>query len=304
MTNKRLVVGTRGSRLALIQTNLVVTALHEKFPDLNVVTKIIVTKGDKNLSPIPLDTIGKTWFTEEIETALSARVIDFAVHSLKDLPPDLPQGLVSLPVLKRDDPRDVLVAKNVGSLKDLPKGAIVGTDSIRRRAQLLHHRSDLIVTSVRGNVETRLEKLHSDNYDAIVLASAGLSRLGLSDKITQYFSPSEFVPATGQAVLAAEFRQEDNKIRDILLALQDENTVLSCRAEQLFSSIIGGGCKLPVGCYVEVKNTKVNIFGTVGSMDAKNTVLKSVSGPKSDILKLIESLANELLADGVRAGWQ
>lgn len=303
MAINKLTIGTRGSKLALVQTELVVQALKAKNPSLEITTKIIVTKGDKNHSPIPLDTVGKAWFTKEIEDALLSGEIDLAIHSLKDLPPEVPDGLRTTPVLERDDPRDVLVAKTAANLRDLPKGAVVGTDSIRRKAQLLHYRPDLVVKSIRGNVDSRLQKLTDENYDGVVLAAAGLSRLDRLDRITQYFTPEEFVPAAGQAVLAAEARHEDHEIWKLLKQIQDATTLLACQAEQAFTSVIGGGCKLPVGCYVEITGNKAVVYGMVGSMDAKNTTTKSVSGPRSEVVELAKQLAEQLMGESARQGW-
>jgi hydroxymethylbilane synthase len=207
----RLTIGTRGSKLALIQTELVAAALKQAHPRLEVGIKIIATKGDTNQAPIPLDTVGKAWFTAEIEQALQSGDIDIAVHSLKDLPPELCPGLISLPVLERADPRDVLVSKAAVPLAALPRGAVVGTDSLRRKAALLLERPDLRVESVRGNVQTRLRKLHEQPYDAIVLAAAGLERLGDLTLVTEFLEPSRFVPAIGQGVLATAPGHHDRR---------------------------------------------------------------------------------------------
>ncbi len=303
MSTAKITIGTRGSRLALMQANLVAQALKSQNPKLNISIKIIVTKGDKDHSPIPLDSVGKAWFTKEIEDALMQGEIDLAIHSLKDLPPEPPEDLRTTVVLERDDPRDVLVSKVASSLASLPINAVVGTDSIRRKAQLLYHRPDLRVKSIRGNVDSRLEKLETEDYDAIVLAAAGLTRLGLTQHITQYFTPGEFVPASGQAVLAAEIRQDDVEIWELLSGIQDSDTVLACQAEQVFARIIGGGCKLPVGCYAQIQGDKVTVYGMVGSMDAKHTVMKSVQGSKSDGVKITTKLAKELLGESVRQDW-
>ena len=303
MNLPQIVIGTRGSRLALVQADLVVRALQAKRPQCQVTVKTIVTKGDKNHSPIPLDTVGKAWFTKEIEDALLRHEIDLAVHSLKDFPPETTTGLYLIPILARDDPRDVLVAKDGSSLNDLPRGAVVGTDSLRRKSQLLYHRSDLNVKSIRGNVDSRLQKLETDGYDAVVLAAAGLLRLGLADRVTQYFAPGEFVPAAGQAVLAAEIRDDDAVLRSLLQELQDPDTALACRAERAFTDLIGGGCKLPVGCFALLAGSQATIFGTVGSMDAKKAEIKSIAGPRADAVTLASALANELLHESARAGW-
>ena len=297
MAISKLRIGTRGSQLALIQTEMVAAALKARNPGLSCEIKIIITKGDKDLAPIPLDTIGKAWFTKEIEQAILSDEVDLAVHSLKDLPPERPKGLRYAPVLEREDPRDVLVTKTKAKLADLLPNAVIGTDSLRRKAELLHRRPDLIVKSVRGNVETRLSKLKTGDYDGLMLASAGLSRLGLLDQVTEFLDPSEYVPAIGQGVLAVEARQNDVELWDLIRFIQDKLTVLVVKAEQAFSQVIGGGCKLPIGCYVRLEAGKAFIHGMVGSMDAMEVVVKSVSGSEADAVMLAKKLAKDLLKE-------
>ncbi len=283
--------------MALRQTGFVVDALRALSPGLKIDTKIITTKGDVDQAPIPLDEIGKTWFTAEIEQALQSGEIDVAVHSLKDLPPELPAGLSAAPVLERADPRDVLVATKASSLAGLPQGAVVGTDSLRRKALLLQHRPDLIVKSVRGNVGTRLKKLHAGQYDALVLAAAGLERLGMLDVITEYFDPTYFVPAIGQGVLAAEARSDNAALWRILRGIQHEPTQAVVAAEQAFSQVVGGGCKLPVGCYVQLEAKLARIHGMVGSNDAAKVSVASCQGPAAQAVALASDLARQLLAE-------
>ena len=296
---KSLTIGTRGSALALKQTELVIKALEANYPALQITTKIITTKGDKNLSPIPLDTIGKAWFTEELEEALLSGEIDLAVHSLKDLPPETPKGLATTAVLKREDARDVLISRSNVGLDQLPKGAIVGTDSIRRKAELLHRRPDLIIKSVRGNVDTRLCKLQQKDYDALMLAAAGLSRLGKIDAVTQYLDPNEFVPAIGQGVLAAEARVDHTELWQLIKSIQDPETLEIVKAEQMFSKVVGGGCKLPVGCYAYFEGEEVTLHAMVGSMDALKMVTKSAKGPRANAVSLAKQLAKDLLREDI-----
>ena len=301
MVIHKLTIGTRGSRLALKQTDLAVQALKSQNPLLEINIKTIVTKGDKNQSPIPLDTIGKAWFTEEIEQALLSGEIDLAVHSLKDLPPEVPKGLLTAAILERDDPRDVLVAKSATSLAQLPKDAIIGTDSIRRKAELLRYRPDLVVKSVRGNVDTRLNKLQVENYDALIIAAAGLSRLDLLQVVTEFLDPSDFVPAVGQGVIAVEACQDQPDLWRLIKKIQDEPTLVAVAAEQMFSQVIGGGCKLPVGCYARLEAGMVFIHGMLGSIDALTIVTRSVSGPEARAISLAEQLAKDLLKDFIVA---
>lgn len=298
---RNLIIGTRGSQMALTQTEIVRQALLKRNPDLTIETKVITTKGDRNMSPIPLDGVGKNWFTKEIEVALLSGDIDLAVHSLKDLAPEQPDGLTIWPVLKRDDARDALVPCEPGTkLADMPQGAIIGTDSLRRKANLLHLRPDLVIRSIRGNVQTRLTKLRSEGYDAVVLAAAGLERVGEQNSISEYFEPSEFVPAVGQGVLAVEVRTDDRELSAIITALQDAITVKAVAAEQVFSEAIGGGCKLPVGCYVEFDDVgHVTIYGLLGSDDATQATILSVSGSADKSQQLARDLASQLLKLGL-----
>ncbi len=293
---KRIVIGTRGSRLAVIQAELVAAALRQLDPTIIVKLKTIVTTGDKNSAPIPLDTVGKAWFTAEIEEALAAGSIDLAVHSLKDVPPEVPSGLMHVPVLERADPRDVLVSTPGQTLATLPPHSVVGTDSLRRQALVLHRRPDLKVESARGNVETRLRKLQAGDFDAIILAAAGLDRLGRTDVITEYLDPSWFVPAAGQGVLSAELKSTNKELMAMIKQLRHAPTLAAVQAEQAFAKVVGGGCKLPVGCYAELKETEVNLYAVIGERDGRSAELASVSGPAEDGIKLAETLARQLNA--------
>lgn len=298
---RHLIIGTRGSRLALIQTGLVADALRKLDPKLAIKVKTIVTKGDTNTAPIPLDTIGKAWFTAEIEQALTNGEIDLAVHSLKDIPPEAPAGLVHLPVLERADPRDVLVSKTGAKLAGLPHGALIGTDSLRRTALLLHYRTDLRVESVRGNVETRLRKLETDAYDAIILAAAGLERLGRLHEVTEFLDPATFVPATGQGVLSVEIAAGNQQLLDLVKQLQHAPTLAAVEAEQAFTGIIGGGCKLPIGCYANISHNWISINAVIGSGDARTATIDSTEGPAAQAVALAQTLAHQLRAAEMKA---
>lgn len=293
----KIILGTRGSKLSLVQTDLVIEALKREQPDIEIEKKIITTKGDLNQSPIPLDTVGKAWFTGEIEQALSSGAIDIAVHSLKDLPPDIAEGSEITVVLKRGDPADVLVSKNGEKLSGLKKAAVIGTDSIRRKAMLLAERPDLIVKSVRGNVDTRLKKLESEDYDAIVIAAAGLQRLGIADRITERFDPTKFIPAPGQAALAVQSKVSRIDIHNLVSAIVHSPTVSATRIEEAFSKAVGGGCKLPIGCYAEVDQDRVSIYAFLGNSDGTRVARRSSSGDLSDGMKLAAALAAECLED-------
>ncbi|HEY4160751.1 MAG TPA: hydroxymethylbilane synthase [Candidatus Saccharimonadales bacterium] len=291
---KQLTAGTRGSPMALTQTGRVIAQLTKRHPELMVTTKTITTKGDVDDTPIPLDTVGKAWFTKEIEQELLDKNIDFAVHSLKDVPPELPPGLTVLPILPRDDPRDGLVATAATTLATLPKGATVGTDSLRRKALLLQERPDLNVQSIRGNANTRLQKLEAGDFDALVMAVAGLERIGRIEMVVEYLDPTTFVPSIGQGALAVEVRTERTDLTALFKELQDEACVQATAAEQAFAEVIGGGCKLPVACYVRIEAGTAHAYGMVGSMDASKCVVASLRGSAAEASALARQLARKL----------
>ena len=290
--SRSITIGTRGSTLAIMQTNLVVTALRAIEPSLDIHIKKILTKGDTNQSPIPLDTIGKAWFTAEIEESLLKSEIDLAIHSLKDLPPDNPIELAVLPVMERADPSDVLVSKKNISFKTLTRGAIIGTDSSRRAAQLIESRPDILVKSIRGNIDTRLRKLREEEYDGIVIAAAGLLRLGLQSEITETFDPCTFIPAPGQGILAAEIRTNNNEMRRLLERIVHTPTDLAASAERAFSRAVGGGCKLPVGCFAKIRDNNIELFGMA---EHNGTIVRdSITGESSKAVSLAQKLAQKL----------
>lgn len=292
----KITIGTRGSDLALIQTEIVKNNLLAIDPTLEINVSIIKTKGDKNMSPIPLDTVGKGWFTKEIEKALLDKTIDLAVHSLKDMPEELPNGLAITAITKREDPRDVLVSRDKHTLADLPSGAIIGTDSSRRRLQVLHLRSDLHVASVRGNVNTRLNKLNEGNYDALVLAAAGLKRLGKDNVITQYFDPTAFIPAPGQGALAIETRKSDSILTAFLSNIIDKPTEIATNAERAFAAATGGGCKLPVGAYAVCNGDTCKLYGMLASLDGSQYIVDAIEGPCDEAVTMGEKLAKKIVA--------
>lgn len=291
----KITIGTRGSDLAIIQTEIVKAAILAIDSDIQIDISIIKTEGDKNMSPIPLDTVGKGWFTKEIEKTLLDGSIDLAVHSLKDLPEELPEGLGIAAITKRGDVRDVLVSKNRVKLADLPAGAIIGTDSSRRRLQVLHLRNDLQVESVRGNVNTRLKKLHQGNYDALVLAAAGLQRLNMEKEITEYFDPTTFIPAPGQGALAVETRINDTALNNFLDKINHIPTTTATKAERAFAAAIGGGCKLPVGAYAICQNDRFTLYGMMASLDGTTYVIDQTNGPCVEAKALSKALANKIL---------
>tara|TARA_A100001015_G_scaffold306951_1_gene402049 strand:- start:338 stop:1222 length:885 start_codon:yes stop_codon:yes gene_type:complete len=257
----KIIIGTRGSELALRQAEIVRHAIEKYQPNVAIEIKIIKTEGDSNQNPIPLYTVGKGWFTKEIEKELLAQTIDLAAHSLKDLPEVLPPGLCISAYLDREDSRDVLVSKENKTLGELAKGAIVGTDSIRRKVQILALRDDLVVESIRGNVLTRIEKLDAGMYDAVVLAYAGIKRLGIEDRINQYFSSNEVMPAPGQGILVIETREGDTTLNTLMQEIGNSEATYAAIAERSFSHALGGGCKMPVGACAKLKGDTLILEG-------------------------------------------
>lgn len=291
----KLIIGTRGSQLSLTQTTIIKNQLLNVNPHVQIAVKIIITKGDKNMNPIPLDTVGKGWFTKELDNELFSGTIDVAVHSLKDLPETLPPGLIIAGIPEREDPRDVLVSKDTMSLEDLRTGAIIGTDSIRRKIQILHKRKDLVVKSLRGNVNSRMTKLEKEDYDGIILAAAGLKRLGLESKITQYFEPIDIIPSPGQGALAIVVKKENKNVLRLVENLNHYPTVIATQAERAFSRAVEGGCKTPTGAYAVCEEEKLTLYGMIGSLDGLHIIKESIRGDCSDSKTLGMRLAKQLL---------
>ncbi|MBZ4646439.1 MAG: hydroxymethylbilane synthase [Petroclostridium sp.] len=259
MKNK-LVIGSRGSELALKQTEWVITKLKENFPEMEYQIKVIKTKGDRILD-VTLNKIGgKGLFVKEIEQELLQGSIDMAVHSMKDVPTEIPDELEIGAVSQREDPRDVLVSREGRDLYSLPAGAVVGTSSLRRQVQILRLRPDLNIVPLRGNILTRLNKVKTE-FDAIVLAAAGLKRAGLEANITQYFAPTEFVPAVGQGILGIEIRKNDNISQEILKCLHNPQAFTCIQAERAFLTRLNGGCHVPIGAYAWMEGEKLKMYG-------------------------------------------
>lgn len=296
---KKITIGTRSSKLALWQAEYIADCLHRQYPDLTVELMHITTKGDKILD-VPLAKIGgKGLFTKELETAMLEGKIDLAVHSLKDMPTTLPEGLALTAITKRFDCGDALVSPMYKTLENLPQGAKVGTSSLRRRAQLLHARPDLDIRSLRGNVNTRLRKLDEEHFDAIVLAVAGLKRLGFGDRITQIIPPQICLPAVGQGALAVETREDDREIRQMLAFLHDDKTADAAAAERAFLASVEGGCQVPVGVYAQVgENNMLTVEAVIGSIDGKTLIRDTLSGKREDAAKLGRNLAETILQNG------
>ena len=299
---KPLVIGSRGSRLALQQSKIIQRAIQGHHPDLEVTIEVIRTAGDKmpQKALSQLTTSVKALFVKEIEEALLQHRIDLAVHSLKDLPTELPDGLDLASIPEREDARDVLVTASAKfhSLAELPEGAKLGTGSLRRRVQLQHLRPDLIISPIRGNVDTRIKKIQERGLDGIVLAAAGLKRLGLEDVIAYTFSLEEMVPAIGQGALAVEIRQDDERTRQMLEPLNHPPSRRCALAERRFLHKMGGGCQVPMGAHARIENGNALFSAFVGSPSRFELVSKLCQGSPQDLDHMALDAADFLLSHG------
>ena len=294
-------IGTRGSQLALFQANWVKDQLSRAHPDLNVTLVKIKTTGDK-IQDVPLAKIGgKGLFVKEIEESLLQRKVDLAVHSIKDVPTEFPQGLHLSVITKREDPRDVFISREGRTLKDLPRGAKIGTSSLRRQAQLLHFRNDLELIPLRGNLDTRLKKLKTMNLDGIVLALAGVRRLGLEERVTEIIPADISLPAIGQGALGIETRIDDKPVEEHLRFLNDRDASIAVTAERAFLKKLEGGCQVPLAAYARPEGTTLRMDGLVGSTDGKRLVRHHVEGPVENAESLGIELAEILLGKGAKA---
>ena len=294
----KLVVGTRGSNLALVQTNWVVDQLKKENPGVEFEVKIIKTKGDL-IKDLPLDKIGdKGLFVKEIEKSLLDGEIDMAVHSMKDMPSYLPEGLKFAHSPKREDPRDALIFKEgYKSLDDLPQGARIGTGSKRRKYQLLKHRPDLEIVPIRGNIETRIKKIETEKLDGVVLAASGLRRAGLDDKIDYYIPTDIMLPAPAQGILALEIREDDKETEKIIDSIKDDITKIQIDAERGFLIGVNGSCYIPMGAYCEIEGEKITLTGLYGDGEGKKIVVQSQVGTLADAPKIGYELAKSVLKE-------
>jgi hydroxymethylbilane synthase len=293
-------IGTRGSQLALYQAVWVKEKLTRAHPDLNITLIKIKTTGDK-IQDAPLAKIGgKGLFVKEIEEALIQRKIDLAVHSIKDVPTEFPKGLHLSVITKREDPRDVFISKEGKPLKDLPQKAKIGTSSLRRQAQLLHFRSDFELIPLRGNLDTRLKKLKTMDLDGIVLALAGVKRLGLEEKITEIIPPEISLPAIGQGALGIETRQGDKKVEEQIQFLKDQDSWIAVSAERAFLKKLEGGCQVPIAAFARIIGASLHIDGLVGTSDGKKLVRHHRVGPIEKAESLGIELAEILLGKGAK----
>ena len=288
-------VGSRGSLLARRQAEMVIDRLRPITGDIGTLV-IISTKGDR--SHLPLHRIGTTGvFVKEIEEALTAGEIDLAVHSLKDMPSSLGDGLTIAAVLERADPRDALISRHL-RIADLPNGTVVGTSSLRRKCQLIQARPDLILSEVRGNIDTRLAKLDRGEYGALLLASCGLDRLGLSNRISQRIDFSTMLPAACQGIIAIEARADDTRSIELARKIGDLNVMSMAEAERAFLAATGAGCQAPVGCLSHIRGDEIQIEGMIGREDGSSIIRNISSGPLAERLELGARLGEQLMRDG------
>jgi hydroxymethylbilane synthase len=298
---KKLIIGSRSSDLALWQTNFVKREIERNNPHIEVVIKLVSTKGDKILD-VALSKIGdKGLFTKELELELLHGNIDIAVHSLKDLQTAIPEGLKLAAVTKRHDVEDVLIARTHGTtIKTLRNGAVVATGSLRRRSQLKYIRPDITVVDLRGNVPTRVQKFIDSDWDAIILARAGIERLKMSKHVSSYIDIDEMVPAVGQGALGIEIKEDNRFADDIIQSIHDEKTFLAVSAERSFLRTLEGGCQVPIGAYAVIKSNGLYLTGMVGSVDGKIQFKRKIRGSKKDPEETGQVLANILLDAGAK----
>lgn len=297
-TTRTVRIATRKSALALWQAEYVKAKLLEHYPSMTVELVPMSTQGDKILDT-PLAKIGgKGLFIKELEIAMLEGRADIAVHSMKDVPVEFPEGLGLSVICPREDPRDAFVSNTYQALSDLPEGAIVGTSSLRRQCQLKAMRPDLEIRDLRGNVNTRLQKLDNGEYDAIILAAAGLLRLEMPNRIAQFIEPEVMLPANGQGAVGIECRLNDERIVSLLAPLEDKTTRIRVLAERAMNRKLQGGCQVPIGSYATIDNQQLFLRGLVGSIDGNNILRADISGGIEQAEVLGEQLADQLLALG------
>jgi hydroxymethylbilane synthase len=300
-TLSKLVIGSRGSELALWQTRWVQKELVSRFPGMTIAIKVVKTKGDKILDA-PLSKIGdKGLFTKELERELLDGTVDIAVHSMKDIPTKVEEGLAVVAICEREDVSDVFVAnakKRLARLSDVPANGTIATGSLRRRCQLLKMRPDLTIVEVRGNLGTRIDKLNASDWDGMLLAKAGLSRLGHSALITETLSPEQFLPAVGQGALAIEAREDDDAVAQVVGSLDHLPTRQATIGERALLRKLEGGCQIPIGAYGRIQNGTFHLDAIIGSLDGKKSVRASISGGPEESDRLGTELAERLLASG------
>lgn len=293
-------IATRQSPLALWQAHYVKDALQAAHPGLEVELVTMVTRGDVILDTPLAKVGGKGLFVKELEVAMQEGRADLAVHSMKDVPVDFPEGLGLVTICEREDPRDAFVSNTYASLDELPHGAIVGTCSLRRQCQLKEARPDLVIKELRGNVGTRLGKLDAGEFDAIILAAAGLKRLKLEQRIRSFIEPEQSLPAVGQGAVGIECRLDDARLRELLAPLSHAETTDRVLCERAMNLTLEGGCQVPIGSYALLEGDDLWLRALVGEPDGSHIVRGEIRGPRQDAERLGVELANQLLANGAR----
>lgn len=302
MTSSRngLIIGTRGSKLSLVQTNYVVQILRQANPGIDIKIATIRTSPDIR-DQAPLRSFQRGMFVKELQLALLDGRADIAVHSLKDLPTQMPHGLTIGAISEREDPRDVLISSNMAHLSDLPVAAVIGTSSSRRASQLRFLRRDLTIKPIRGNVDSRIQKMRDGQFDAIVVAAAGVSRLNRNNEVSQYFRTTELIPPPGQGALAIETRSSDVWIQDLLKSVNHEPSEKAVTAERSFLAHLGGNCSVPVAAYAEVRANDLKISGLICNENGDQRFSEEIIGPLTDPQTLGIKLAKDLLNMGANA---
>jgi len=296
----KLIIGTRGSTLALKQAHYVQSVLQSLYPLIDIEIKTIQSLGDIRKN-VPLPNIGaKGLFTAEIESELLSQKIDLAVHSLKDLPSALPEGLIYAGSPKREDARDVFISHKWKSVEDVPNESTIASGSIRRKAQFLELRSDLEFADLRGNIETRLKKLKTKGWDGVIMAAAALHRLNMSDHITSYLDPLQFVPAVGQGAIGLEIKQGREDIKKLIDSMIDIETTQCCQAERLFLAHLEGGCSTAIGCWGRMEDRRFVITGYAATVDGSKVLRKSLKGMPDESSRLARQLAEAFEQAGAR----
>ena len=296
---KILTVATRGGALAIAQTRIVIGALKKSYPDLQIEIKKITTKGDRDRRTVLWNLKETGFFTSQLEDALLAGQADFAVHSLKDMPTQQRDGLTIAAVCDRQFPEDCLISfEKIASIDQLTHAAKTGTSSLRRVAQLKRLRADLCMTPIRGNVTTRIKRLEEGRFDAIILARAGVERLGLSDKISFCFDPSQFIPAPAQGALAVQTRSDDVETMELVSAIDDKNARTTAFAERQILTTLQCGCHAPVGAFAEIAGDEIKICAFISDLEGENFIKLEATGPATQANQLADKLAGELLSAG------
>ena len=300
MNKNILRIGTRGSNLALKQAHWVAGRLKEKYPDMITEISVIKTKGDR-MQTISLASIGgKGVFVKEIEEALLKGDIAIAVHSMKDVPTELPEELEIGIITEREDPRDVLIARENRKLEDLPTEARIGTGSLRRALQLRNLMPDIKIVSIRGNLDTRIKKLKTDNLDGVVVAAAGMKRMGWEESVSQFIPIEVMVPSPGQGALGIELRKDDEEIRDIVSFLNHSSSSIEVMAERAFLTQLGGGCQVPIAAFGKKQDDELILRGLVGSLDGEIIIVDEITGNSEDWEELGKKLAENIWSRGGR----